>query len=323
MAANIAAPVIAFAPFAIQHCPSWLSESSGPTTTSQFAYGLFWAFVLHTLVRAIWLLPVCVAVQFAMTRTRPRGMPTAIRSATLVSLGAIVSLLPLLPMTFRTLTAADWLRRVPTAIAALLFVAVWFGLSNARVVRSSDIAADIAPEAARAPPTPAARMVTRWLLLPVAMAWLLGLGVLGGAFMDFGGDGDWRHESSVLSPQGNWRADIVVYLEPGGALTGTASEVYVLPVARQWSPRHRGLLIWRARSTHVDRVIWESDRVMRVRAAMGWHDTVASVQGRAHAFARNGFSARTEVVASKELAPALDLLDRAGSRHGSDRSGKR
>jgi hypothetical protein len=260
-------------------------------TAGQFVYGLFWAFVIDVLLRTIWLLPACVLVQFALTSIRQRGMSTAIRGAGLESIGVIISLLPFLPLILREPTGADWLRRVPGAVAALLFIATWFVLYNVLEARH--------PEAATAHATAAAgtaNKTARWVALAVAAVWTFGLGFIGGGFMDFGGDGEWRHESSVRSPQGDWRADIVIYLEPGGALSGSASEVYVLPASKPWSPHHRGLLIWRGRSTEIDGVVWDSNRALRVRATIGWNQTRTGVQAHSHGFTRGEFTAQTEVV---------------------------
>ena len=201
---------------------------------------------------------------------------------------AIASLFPFMRLLEWPPSGADWLRRVPLAIESLLFVVVWFALLDLFSARADDPTAGPPPELGRRPGRFAGRA-----MLAGAMLWTAALGFLGGAFMDFGGDGEYRPVSSVPSPQGNMRADVVVYLEPGGALTGIASEIYLLPASKSWSPRHRGLLIWRARGIHVDGVVWESDRAVRVRAL---NSAYRSAKEYSHAFTRRGFTARTEVV---------------------------
>src|SRR5262249_39277446 len=161
-------------------------------------------------------------------RTGRRGQRTAVQGALLVSFVAVASLFPFVPMLASSVKASDWVRRVPSVLAALLFISVWFPLFNTLEARSSNNgAAGIPQTTAELPATSAKRLAIR-VLLAVAMLWTIALGFIGSACIDFGGD-EWLHESSRLSPNGNWRAEVVRCLEPGGALSGTDSEVYLLP----------------------------------------------------------------------------------------------
>ncbi|HYM82517.1 MAG TPA: hypothetical protein VEY91_14030 [Candidatus Limnocylindria bacterium] len=134
------------------------------------------------------------------------------------------------------------------------------------------------------------------LAIVAIFTWIAMLGFVSGACMDFGGDGEYRLRSTVASPQKTTRAYLVTYFTPGGVLGEVATEVYLLGASEMWSASHRGLLIWRSIDLDVVDVKWESERLLRVRARAEDLQESTSI---AHAYARGGFTARTEVATKK------------------------
>jgi|SRR6185503_18006707 hypothetical protein len=294
-AAGLIALLVAFLPFAAMYFPIWVSESSVPTTVQAFADRVFWLLLACSGLLALWLLPGCALVQVILARKCLHGTGAVVRAGGLGSLVVVGSLLPLGPLLEGLPSGADWLRRIPLASAGVLFVIVWFALFNRRSSPVADLHEGSFVDEDLSP-TRAPRRIADRAIMAGAIAWTVTLGFLCGAVMDFGGDGSYHPLSSTVSPRGTMRADLVLFAEPGGGLSGVASEVYLLPTSNSWSPAHRGLLIWRARRVYADSVVWESDSAVRVRVPIGPRGTAARAQKYSQAFTRNGFKSSTEVV---------------------------
>jgi hypothetical protein len=191
-------------------------------------------------------------------------------------------------------STADWFRRAPVAIECVIFILTWF--VSLELFRPSQSTTDAAAEAVGVRLVPiaqrAARTATETLAVAAGFVVTALLGVAATAFMDFAGEGEYSLVSSVQSPHGGTRADIVIYDEPGGALSGIATEVYLLPATDRWSPRHRGLLIWRGEDIEVAGVDWESEHSISVRAI---DSSLHRAKVDAEAYSRSGFTVRTRV----------------------------
>ncbi len=249
-----------------------------------------------SILFAIWLLPGCILVQWVMARRQVRGGKAALRVAILASLLACGTLLPfLLILAAWPPSTADWLRRVPSAIEGISFILVWFTLFDRLSPQATAGIPD--PLVEGDPPTASQRSgrqrFAEAIALVAAIAWTAMLGFAGGMVMDFGGDGEYRLESTQDSPGKTMRACTVSFFEPGGVLGGIDAQVDVLPATETWSARHRGLLLWQAHAhgVYISGVDWESERALRIRTSDSEYRTAKD----ASAFSRQGFTARTVV----------------------------
>jgi len=134
------------------------------------------------------------------------------------------------------------------------------------------------------------RVATETLTAAVALVPVLLVGFFGSFAVGLGTGEDWHVVETFRSASGLNRA-YVVYRSWGGAVGGIDSQVYVLPAATEWNERDRGLLLWSG--DHIDsvRVVWDSDRALRVQARAQEGISLAEYS---QGWSRSGFNVRTE-----------------------------
>src|SRR5262245_8831088 len=124
IAATFVALVVSYLPFAFRWFPAWVSDSSPPTTTEGFIGRVMLTLVVVSFFHVIWLLPACAILQQVMIQRRWRGARAAVSVGAVGALVAVASLFPVLPFPDET-WLSFWLRRLPAASEAVLFVITW------------------------------------------------------------------------------------------------------------------------------------------------------------------------------------------------------
>jgi hypothetical protein len=277
--ATVAATVTAWIPDQTRALLVWLSPSDPPHTFPAILGLTVMGFLGNSLLLTASLLPICLAIASALT-SRSMMQPRAAFTAAIVVAAAAcgASLVPS-ALLQREQFSRILARHLPMFSDSVLFSLAWFVVFE-RCSRQPPSATTLQQGLSR----------RAHLALVLTTVWTLGLAFLGGFILDFGGDGEYRLQTTVDSPKGLMRICLVDYLERGGALRSVREEAYLIRSNDSWAPNHRGLLVWRSRHVSVVRAQWTSEREVRLFVK---EQRPGSADANTKEYARDGFLVTT------------------------------
>lgn len=279
---------------------TWRSPSYPPGAfDGSFLVGNLVILVLNGALLSVWLVPGCLAGWWFMRRSRVRGLPATVIIGLAVTLVACASMYVLVGLFAWPPSTTALESRTPVEIEVALFVVTWFVVLDRLTPRPE------AAEGTRDQIDSLARRCMRTAGATLGVAAVLGHfalvgGIIGGIEETLGGEGTYRPKSTSVSPSGASRAYVVDYCSSGGVLGNCYAQVYLLPTAERWTPKHRGLLVWQARHLDVSEVTWESERSVLVRIDDA---DLRRYEEYVDPYPRSGFLVRTAGVPAKMGVP--------------------
>ena len=255
-----------------------------------WAHGLLGNVLMCPLTMAV-ALPLCLVVRWVLRRRRQRGPLAAMIAGGAMAAVAAVAFGWLPGLVFSDNPSSYWSDVLPLTLCVVGFALTWpLFLEWMMPLNKRLAAASEHPQGPGSAARRAWRTAIETLAAVAAVAPLLLLGFVVSFVVGLNTGEDWHPGLTFPSPTGRAQAR-VVERHWGGATGGIDTDVFVMPSARQWTERDRGLLVWSGSDIDSVRVVWDTERSLRVQARA---DSGRALEEHSQAWPRSGFRVRTE-----------------------------